>query len=114
MSAAPLNWVKIANNANELSAPSGSIFTITIAERTVCIYSEGGKIYAFSSKCPHAGYELSEGSLTKEGIITCALHGYKFCTRTGKNVSGEGYRLFTYPIENRPDGIYIGFRKTLF
>jgi len=26
-------------------------------------------------------------------------------------VTGEGYYLKTYPVERRPDGIYIGFEE---
>ena len=45
------------------------------------------------------------------GNIVCPLHRYKFNLETGRNVTGEGYFLKTYPVESRPDGIYVGFKE---
>jgi 3-phenylpropionate/trans-cinnamate dioxygenase ferredoxin subunit len=30
--------------------------------------------------------------------------------KNGRNTSGEGYFLKTYPVETRPEGIFIGFK----
>jgi nitrite reductase/ring-hydroxylating ferredoxin subunit len=48
------------------------------------------------------------------GNIVCPLHRYKFSLVNGRNVSGEGYYLKTYPVEQREDGLYIGFEKSWF
>lgn len=36
--------------------------------------------------CPHKGADLSTAEV-KDGVITCPLHGLKFCSKTGENVT---------------------------
>jgi 3-phenylpropionate/trans-cinnamate dioxygenase ferredoxin subunit len=39
------------------------------------------------------------------------VHRIAFDIKTGKNATGEGYYIETYPVELRADGLYIGFKK---
>jgi 3-phenylpropionate/trans-cinnamate dioxygenase ferredoxin subunit len=39
------------------------------------------------------------------------LHRIAFDIKTGKNATGEGYYIETYPVELREDGLYMGFQK---
>jgi 3-phenylpropionate/trans-cinnamate dioxygenase ferredoxin subunit len=82
-----------------------------VNHKTLCFTRLEGKLCAFYHKCPHAGGELSEGYLDARGNIVCPIHRYKFDVRNGRNTSGEGYYLSTYPVEQREDGIYVGFPK---
>lgn len=67
-------------------------------------------IYAFTAKCPHAGASLCNGWVDALGRIVCPEHKYRFDPANGRNTSGEGYKLFTYPVEIRGDDIFIGIR----
>jgi 3-phenylpropionate/trans-cinnamate dioxygenase ferredoxin subunit len=54
---------------------------------------------------------MADGWLDPMGNIVCPLHRYRFDVSNGRNVSGEGYYLKTYPVEQRPDGLYVGFEE---
>lgn len=64
--------------------------------RVLIIHTETG-IYAFNDFCPHAGALLSEGFL-REGIITCARHGWQFDAYTGKGINPINTQLCQYPV----------------
>ena len=64
---------------------------------------------AFTAACPHAGGNLCEGWLDPLGRIVCPEHKYRFDPANGRNTTGEGYKLFTYPVEITGDNIFIGF-----
>jgi 3-phenylpropionate/trans-cinnamate dioxygenase ferredoxin subunit len=36
------------------------------------------------------------------------VHRYKFSLQNGRNTSGEGYYLKTYPVEVRGEAIFVG------
>ncbi|MFB6455817.1 Rieske (2Fe-2S) protein [Chitinophaga sp. Hz27] len=71
-----------------------------------------GQLFAFAHKCPHASGIMADGFIDNAGNVVCPLHRYRFDIRNGRNTSGEGYFLKTYPIEQREDGIYLGMEKS--
>lgn len=77
--------------------------------KKVCLARYQDKLFACAAKCPHAGGLMSAGFVDSLGNIVCPLHRYRFSLDRGRNVSGEGYYLKTYPVEIREDGIYVGF-----
>ena len=80
---------------------------IDINGKTICLSLHNDTVHACTQKCPHAGGILSEGYLDAMGNIVCPLHRYKFSMQNGRNISGEGYYLKTFPVETREDGVYI-------
>lgn len=82
-----------------------------VNKKTVCVALHNGELLACANKCPHAGGHLQEGFLDAMGNIVCPLHRYKFSLKNGRNISGEGYHLKTYPVEIRAEGIFIGFER---
>jgi 3-phenylpropionate/trans-cinnamate dioxygenase ferredoxin subunit len=54
---------------------------------------------------------MADGFIDAIGNIVCPLHRYKFALSNGRNISGEGYYLKTYTVEQRADGWYIAFEK---
>ena len=102
-------WVKIADSIDGLSFSAEGFVTIELNNKKICITHAKGILYACASNCPHAGGDLSEGYVDAIGNIVCPVHHYKFSMSTGRNVSGEGYFLKVYAIENRAEGIFICF-----
>lgn len=101
------NWYKV----DDLTASSFSENTlreVSVAEKRVGLVKKGEVVYAFAATCPHAGAPLCAGWLDAQGRIVCPLHKYRFDPANGRNTSGEGYKLKTYPVEIREDYIYIG------
>lgn len=65
-------------------------------------------VHAFAAMCPHAGAPMCEGWLDATGRLVCPMHKYRFDPANGRNTSGEGYKLFIYPVEIRGNEIFIG------
>jgi nitrite reductase/ring-hydroxylating ferredoxin subunit len=79
-----------------------------VGDKRVGLLKRNDAVYAFTAACPHAGSPLCEGWLDATGRIVCPEHKYRFDPANGRNTSGEGYKLFIYPIEIRGDELYVG------
>lgn len=80
---------------------------IEVKGKKLCIGNKAGRLFACTHKCPHAGGALSAGYLDVHGNLVCPLHRYRFDPIKGRNVSGEGYFLKTFLIEQREDGVFV-------
>lgn len=83
-----------------------------VADKEVGLIKRADKVYAYAATCPHAGTRLCEGWIDMQGRIVCPDHKYRFDPVNGRNTSGEGYKLKTYPVEIREDYIYIGLLQS--
>lgn len=92
----------------------GQMMEVQAGEKRVGLLRRGDMAYAFAAMCPHAGAPLCDGWLDAQGRIVCALHKYRFDPVNGRNTSGEGYKLRTYPVELRDDGIFIGILPSVY
>jgi 3-phenylpropionate/trans-cinnamate dioxygenase ferredoxin subunit len=101
------NWVKIAESVGELRFNSNQIALAELEGRPICIGRYKEKLFAFAHKCPHASGLFSEGFIDALGNVVCPLHRYRFSMASGRNVSGEGYYLKHWPVEEREDGVYV-------
>ncbi len=104
-------WHKIADEENELNFGPNSLLQRDIAGRTVCIAKVRNTLYACAHKCPHAGGIIAEGFIDVLNNVVCPLHRYRYSLQNGRNVSGEGYYLKTYPIRQTEKGIFIGIEE---
>jgi nitrite reductase/ring-hydroxylating ferredoxin subunit len=101
-------WHKI-EQISASSLADHKLTEVTVAGRRIGLLKRNNATYAFTAACPHAGSPLCEGWLDALGRIVCPEHKYRFDPSTGRNTSGEGYKLFTYPVEIRGDEVYVGF-----
>ncbi|GAA4300578.1 Rieske (2Fe-2S) protein [Compostibacter hankyongensis] len=113
MASDPYTWTRIAPAGAPL-AEEGQVLEVALPSRRICLARWEGRLYAFAHKCPHAGGFFSEGRLDARGNVICPVHRYAYNIRNGYNSSGEGYHLVTYPVEQREDGVYVGFRRSGF
>ena len=102
---------KIAQSPDELNFGVNNLLQIEVAGKTLCIANRNGQLMVCSAKCPHASGTLSDGFIDALGNIVCPVHRYKFSLENGRNVSGEGYHLKTYPVQVREDGVYVGIEE---
>ena len=107
-------WYKIAESLGDLYLPEHGLLQLTVKGNKICIGLYKDQLFACAAKCPHAGGDIAYGYLDEQGNIVCPLHRYKYNVQNGKNVSGEGYYLKTWRMENRADGIYIAIEKKSF
>ena len=82
---------------------------VTVAGKKICLLQAAEQVVAFTALCPHAGAPLCEGWLDAAGKLVCPLHKYRFDPATGRNTTGEGYKLYRYAVQVRGNEIYVGF-----
>jgi len=103
-------WIKVAE-LDELA--DGRVKSATAAGLSLAIVHFDGQYAAMDNRCPHQGGPLGEGSIEKgadgECWLRCPWHGWDFDPLTGKPPGGhEDAGQTTYPVEARPDGIFVG------
>jgi nitrite reductase/ring-hydroxylating ferredoxin subunit len=101
------NWFRIAESIAEIRFAESGLVEVEVNGRKICLIKKEGGLHACSNKCPHAGGKLADGYLDAVGNIVCPLHRYRFDPKNGRNTSGEGFFLKTFPVEIREDGIFI-------
>jgi 3-phenylpropionate/trans-cinnamate dioxygenase ferredoxin subunit len=103
------NWHKLDIDVTSLA--EGKPTEAMAGSKRIGLLKKGEGLHAFAALCPHAGAPMCEGWVDGLGRLVCPLHKYRFDPKNGRNTSGEGYKLFTYPIELREDGAYVGLRE---
>ena len=106
-----ITFHKIAHSIEELDFGVNNLLQIEVDGKQVCLAKVNDTVLACAAKCPHASGILADGFIDPLGNIVCPLHRYKYDLKNGRNVSGEGYFLKTYPVEIREDGIYVGMQS---
>ena len=104
-------WYKFADSAADLRWTPGAVAEITVDGKTLCVARAGDQWFGFAHTCPHAGAPLTDGYLDRACNIVCPVHNLRFSLRNGRDTLGEGYKLKTYPVEVRPDGLFIGIEE---
>src|SRR3982751_4158161 len=99
------HYHQIAENAAELAFNGQGIAVVEVKGKMICVTRFSGAWFAFGYKCPHASGIMSEGYVDAVGNVVCSVHRYKFSLQNGRNTSGEGYYLKTYPVEVRGEAI---------
>jgi 3-phenylpropionate/trans-cinnamate dioxygenase ferredoxin subunit len=105
-------WHKVAEGIEDFFWQENQLCEIRLKGKTICIARKEKEVFACAHKCPHAGGHLADGFVDALGNIVCPLHRYKFNLKNGRNTSGEGYYLKTYPVELREDGVYLGLEES--
>ena len=100
--------IKIAESKAELF-PEGKdgLREVVAGGKEFCVAQIKGVLSVCAAKCPHAGARMAQGYVDALGNIVCPLHRYRFEMNRGRNVSGEGYYLKVYVVEERADGVYV-------
>lgn len=98
--------------------PPGSRKLVEAAGRPIVVINVGGRLYAVSNRCPHAGGQLVHGKLVglteasepgayrysrKGEILKCPWHGWEFDLATGKSwCDPETVRVRAYQVDVEP------------
>ncbi|RYG16527.1 MAG: Rieske (2Fe-2S) protein [Chitinophagaceae bacterium] len=104
-----MTWFKI-----DISIPDNDFISqIQVNGKKLCLIRNEGEFYVVQNTCPHAGGVLS-GGWCKEGHIVCPVHRWEYSLKTGRGAQGQGDYITIYPTELRADGIYVGFKESLW
>ncbi len=106
-----ITWHKIAENIESIPVAESGLVQLEVAGKSFCVSVKQGIVSACAAKCPHAGGLMADGYTDALGNIVCPLHRYQFSLTTGRNTSGEGYYLKTFPVEVTPHGVFIGLEE---
>jgi nitrite reductase/ring-hydroxylating ferredoxin subunit len=102
-------WHKIADSIAAINFSANGLAVVEVNNKTICVARHKEQLFACTHKCPHAGGFMADGHIDALGNIVCPLHRYKFSLQNGRNTSGEGYFLKTFPVEIRNEGVFAGF-----
>ncbi|HQQ94839.1 MAG TPA: Rieske 2Fe-2S domain-containing protein [Bacteroidia bacterium] len=108
------HWIKVFGSELEMEnqMQPGSILSLRIRNENICLVRNEKGCFAFNDKCPHNGASLSRGTCTESNEVVCPLHRYSFNLQSGRATSGGAFSLLTYPIEIKPEGVFIGFKAS--
>lgn len=104
-------WHKIAGYPEELPFSGNQMCVLEVKGKKITLGRHNGELYAFAYKCPHAGGIMSAGFIDALGNVVCPLHRYKFSMVNGRNTSGEGFYLKTWPVRTGEDGVFVGMEE---
>jgi nitrite reductase/ring-hydroxylating ferredoxin subunit len=104
-----MGWIKIFEDYDSVRQliPSGTIKTVRVDGKKMCLALYNDELLAFEPRCPHMDYPLDEGSINPDLEVVCPWHSYRFDLRHGAEISGRCRDLVVYPIESRSDGLYM-------
>ena len=114
MSTGEMHWVLITDAPLSLDWPDNQLLDLEVDSKKITLAKFKDCYFAFAQKCPHASGRMAQGYINPLGQVVCPLHRYAFDMKNGRNTTGEGYFLKTYPVELRPNGLFIGFKPNSF
>jgi len=104
-----MKWYKI-----DIPVPDQDfIGQVLVNGKKLCLIKNGQDIYVIQNTCPHAGGILS-GGWCKNGNIVCPIHRWEYNLTTGMGAEGQGDYIRIYPIKVKEDGLYVGFKESLW
>lgn len=89
----------------------GRVTTVQAGHHTLCLTRTRKGYGAITNRCPHQGGPLGDGFL-QDGYVICPWHGWEYDPHTGDAPPGyDDPSATAYPVEERPDGLYVGVRE---
>jgi nitrite reductase/ring-hydroxylating ferredoxin subunit len=88
--------------------PEGKIRRRMVNGREIAVVFWQGRFYAFSNRCPHAGFAMQFGFVEDEKLH-CPIHYAEFELATGKAVYGPpGLEdIETYPVKADSEAVRV-------
>lgn len=105
-----VRWKRVEGGSPE-TLPEGQLMRVNVGGKSICIVRNGGKLHALLDRCPHQGSSFI-GGWCEGGDIICPLHRMGFNIATGRSRSGGMDSAEVFPLEERADGVFIGFAYT--
>lgn len=89
----------------------GALLRIVVKGRAIRFVRMGGVLRALADQCPHQGKSF-EGGWCEDGHVVCPWHRLQFDPVTGRCRFGMAGNVEVFPLEERADGVHIGFPHT--
>lgn len=92
--------------ANPDEIADGSSKIVNVSGRSIAIFRISNQYFAMTNSCLHRGGPLGEGEV-KNYEVTCPWHGWRFNLIDGAFSLIPTLKLKTFPVKERPDGVFI-------
>lgn len=102
-SESPDGFVRVAR-LEELPTDTGRV--VVVGGEEVALFRVGAEVFAIENMCPHREGPLGEGEL-EDDVVTCPLHAWQICVRTGEVVYNESLRARTFPCLVSGGQVYV-------
>jgi len=103
-------WVRVAS-VSEIPADGGATIRYGKAQIAVFNFASKGEWYACQNMCPHKkDMVLARGIVGDQNgtpKVACPLHKKTFSLEDGACLTGENYRVTTFPVKVLGDGVYL-------
>ena len=97
-------WTRVA--AIDEIPPFGRL-SVEIDEVPALLLRDSERYYCIEDVCTHDGQPLTTGDFAN-GCITCPRHGARFDVATGAALCMPATEpVRTFPVDIRPDGVYV-------
>lgn len=107
-------WFKAAT-VKDFPLDGGACVKYKNKQIAVFNFARLNKWYACQNVCPHKiEMVLSRGMIGDDkGIpkVACPLHKKTFSLEDGSNLTGEDFKIATYPVKIEDEIVYIGFSE---
>jgi nitrite reductase (NADH) small subunit len=97
-------WVRLCSHA-ELPA-EGEAKEFSVAGKTLCVATLGGKPLALDNVCPHRGGPLAEGTI-EAGKVVCPWHQWEFDLATGVSTHSQEAKVATYALQQKGEDVFV-------
>ncbi len=108
-----LKW-QLACHVDDIPKDGGACVLIDGEQIAVFHFGRRNEWFATQNRCPHKQQmALSRGMTgsageTCEPKVACPFHKKTFSLLTGECLSGDDYRIRTYPVKVKGDKVYVG------
>jgi NAD-dependent dihydropyrimidine dehydrogenase PreA subunit len=94
-----------------LNGLAGGIAEVEADGKKLCMGTFRRRSGMASPHLPPCRRPDADGYVDGACHVVCPVHNLKFHLSNGRDTNGEGYKLKTYPVEVRPDGLFIGLME---
>ncbi len=86
--------------------PEGGAKIVTLGERQLAVFCDGGEYYALENACPHMGAPLALGDV-RDGMVVCDRHLWRFRLRDGVCPDAPELKAETFDVRVKGDEIQV-------
>ncbi|HEV9035599.1 MAG TPA: nitrite reductase small subunit NirD [Puia sp.] len=108
-----VKWIN-ACRVEDIPADGGACVLLGGEQIAIFHFKRRGEWFATENRCPHKmQMALSRGMTGSAGEqcepkIACPFHKKTFSLRTGECLSGEEYKIRTFPVQVKGGKVYVG------
>jgi nitrite reductase (NADH) small subunit/3-phenylpropionate/trans-cinnamate dioxygenase ferredoxin subunit len=86
--------------------PEGEGKTVSVGDKLIAVFRDGGQYYAIDDCCPHMGASLGDGYVAR-GIVTCPWHAWRFRLADGAWADNPRIHIGCYAVRVEGDQVQV-------